>query len=490
MYLLLANLYLCVFYAFYYFFLRRETFFQWNRIYLLSGLVLAFTLPLAEYKDLDNYYLVDYQQYLPVIQIGEPVEQGTTVDVSKPTSPSTVWLFLVYGYAAGCLMAFLLFVFRLVGTIRLLGKRAVGEAYSFFGVIRIDNISAAHEQISEHERVHAREWHSMDIMVVQVVKIVNWFNPMVYLYERAIKLQHEYIADVKTAAQDQVGYAELLVSRAIGMSGPVLANPFANKRILKSRVSMLLRDKSPRRTLLRYALLVPMVATMVILSIACNLRGESDRHIEMGNDMASGMDDSSSTVRMTGDDGQLGETAIAEDSQPSPSPSTEQPTPSADRARTAKSTAVPTRLDTMKTVPTPPQRQGDPTAEAEAVVFSKNGEASNGVLEDRRDRVFQSVEIPPEPPGGMRSFMEYVSQNYEYPEKALEAGVNGQVQISFVVEEDGSLSDIRLVRDLDYGTGEAAIRVLQSSGNWSPGIQNGRPVRVAYTLPIRLNLQS
>jgi len=58
-----------------------------------------------------------------------------------------------------------------------------------------------------------------------------------------------------------------------------------------------------------------------------------------------------------------------------------------------------------------------------------------------------------------------------------------------VVERDGSLSDMKVVKDLKYGTGEAAIRVLQSSSKWSPGIQNGRPVRVAYTLPIRLNLQ-
>ena len=105
------------------------------------------------------------------------------------------------------------------------------------------------------------------------------------------------------------------------------------------------------------------------------------------------------------------------------------------------------------------------------------------------DQLFQSVEIDPKPPGGMRAFMNYIGENYDYPQEAVEAGVNGVVQVSFVVERDGSLTDMKIVRDLKYGTGEAAIRVLQSSSKWSPGVQNGRPVRVAYTLPIRLNLQ-
>src|SRR5690606_24608073 len=79
------------------------------------------------------------------------------------------------------------------------------------------------------------------------------------------------------------------------------------------------------------------------------------------------------------------------------------------------------------------------------------------------EEVFKSVEIDPQPPGGMRTFMEYVRENYVYPEAAVEAAVNGTVHVSFVVERDGSLADMKIVKDLGYGTGEAAIRVLQSS---------------------------
>ena len=104
------------------------------------------------------------------------------------------------------------------------------------------------------------------------------------------------------------------------------------------------------------------------------------------------------------------------------------------------------------------------------------------------EEIFQSVEIQPEPPGGMAAFRKWIETNYVYPQGAIDAGVKGTVNVSFVVEKDGSLTDVKIVRDLQYGTGQAALNMLKKAKKWSPGIQNGRPVRVAYTLPIRLDL--
>ncbi len=106
------------------------------------------------------------------------------------------------------------------------------------------------------------------------------------------------------------------------------------------------------------------------------------------------------------------------------------------------------------------------------------------------DQIFNAVEVQPQPPGGMPAFMKWVGDTYEYPSGALENGINGVVEVSFVVEKDGSLTDIVVKRDLKYQTGEAAVRMLKKAKKWKPGIQNGRPVRVAYTLPIRLNTQN
>ena len=105
------------------------------------------------------------------------------------------------------------------------------------------------------------------------------------------------------------------------------------------------------------------------------------------------------------------------------------------------------------------------------------------IVED--NTIYNAVEVKPDFPGGINKFYEFVSKNYKTPE---EDGLKGRVLVQFVVEKDGTLTDIKVVRDLGFGTGKEAIRVLKKSPKWKPGIQNGRPVRVLYSLPI--NIQS
>lgn len=100
---------------------------------------------------------------------------------------------------------------------------------------------------------------------------------------------------------------------------------------------------------------------------------------------------------------------------------------------------------------------------------------------------FTSVEIMPMPPGGMKAFVDWVAVNYQFPSAAVDNEAAGVIQVSFVVEKDGGLSSFEVVKDLGYGTGDQAIKLLKRAKKWSPGIQNGIPVRVAYTLPIRLS---
>src|SRR5690606_9256205 len=103
---------------------------------------------------------------------------------------------------------------------------------------------------------------------------------------------------------------------------------------------------------------------------------------------------------------------------------------------------------------------------------------------------FDHVEIMPEPVGGMKSFVQWVADNYHFPQGAIDAGAKGLIQVSFVVEKDGSLSSFEVGKDMGYGTGTAAINLLKKARKWNPGVQNGRPVRVAFTLPIRLQVNS
>ncbi|PVH25894.1 energy transducer TonB [Sphingobacterium corticibacter] len=106
------------------------------------------------------------------------------------------------------------------------------------------------------------------------------------------------------------------------------------------------------------------------------------------------------------------------------------------------------------------------------------------------NKIFTSVAVEPEYPGGMAAFRKYVETSFQYPSGAIDAGVKGAVELTFVVEKDGSLTDIKVLKDLGYGTGQAGVNLLKRSKKWKPGIQNGRPVRVQYRLPISLNLQN
>lgn len=98
------------------------------------------------------------------------------------------------------------------------------------------------------------------------------------------------------------------------------------------------------------------------------------------------------------------------------------------------------------------------------------------------------IESYPEFPGGQAAFVKYLSRNLRYPESAIDRSVQGKVLISFIIEKDGQLSNIRILRGIGAGCDEEAIRVLQRSPKWKPGMQNKQNVRVAYTLPISFSL--
>jgi protein TonB len=184
---------------------------------------------------------------------------------------------------------------------------------------------------------------------------------------------------------------------------------------------------------------------------------------------------------------------------PPPPPQVEPPKPKTSQVKFPPPVVVPKEQVRDEEPPTvedlkvadPGQKtiEGDPTQEVR--IDEPVGEAPVGakVTEDNGVYNVASVEVMPEYPGGISKFYTWVQKNYVYPPAAQEQGVSGRVTMSFVVEKDGSLTDIKVLKDAGLGTGEAAIRLLKKSTQWKPGIQNGRPVRVQYTLPISLNLE-
>src|SRR5690554_771605 len=317
LYLILANLYLAIFYTFYYLFLRKETFFSLNRYYLLSALLLSFLLPLANVPEIGKSVRLSLEQYAGgfAAQYGKYLEldpgaqeqslqlvgdQAATsaspedlMTVSLQTDLSQFYgtrstdlsgsgvlswwhpAFILQIYIIGCLLAFLLFLIRLGVTITAIRNQNNPKAFTFFHLVCVSNDIEGYEDVLRHEHAHAREWHSLDIMLVQIARIFNWFNPFVYAMERSLKLQHEYQADKLAADQNQVAYAELLLATAMNVPVHSLNNQFINPSLLKSRIMMLLKNKTPKKNLAKFVLVLPVVLGMVIFSSACNPSNKS-----------------------------------------------------------------------------------------------------------------------------------------------------------------------------------------------------------------------
>ncbi|MDR7132098.1 protein TonB [Algoriphagus sp. 4150] len=109
-------------------------------------------------------------------------------------------------------------------------------------------------------------------------------------------------------------------------------------------------------------------------------------------------------------------------------------------------------------------------------------------VEEKVDAIFDVVETQPNPPGGMSGWNKYLSDNLKYPTQARRMGIEGTVIVVFVVNTDGSIQDVDVLRGIGGGCDEEAIRVVKSAPNWEPGKQRGRPVRTRMRLPIRFKL--
>lgn len=112
------------------------------------------------------------------------------------------------------------------------------------------------------------------------------------------------------------------------------------------------------------------------------------------------------------------------------------------------------------------------------------------VEEEATEEIFVVVEQQPEFPGGMTALMKFLGDNIKYPVIAQENGIQGRVVCNFVVERDGSITDVQVVRGQDPSLDKEAIRVIQSMPKWKPGQQRGKPVRVRFTLPVVFRLQN
>ncbi|MES2457444.1 MAG: M56 family metallopeptidase [Bacteroidota bacterium] len=274
-YLLQVNLYLLLFYLFYLAMLRNETFFKMNRFYLVGSAVLSLAIPAMKAEWVKDLFITEkVQEFTQTVKyslITPGIDQLNTQPLIAQTQPwltTTEWIWLTY--AAVSLVFLINFLRKLYSVNAAFKLKLQGRAFSFFSKIAVDEDLEGKDTIVKHELVHARQWHSADVIFFEIFLAMNWFNPIAYFYRNAIKNIHEFIADDSAAStlEDRSAYALLLVSSVFNTQPQRLTNNFFNQSLLKRRIIMLHKTKSRKVAILKYGLSVPLFAGMLIFSSA------------------------------------------------------------------------------------------------------------------------------------------------------------------------------------------------------------------------------
>ena len=285
-YILQVLLFQALFLAVYDFFLQKETFFKWNRRYLLVTPILSFIIPLLKFETFQRALPQEYMVQLPTVFLNPQavIEQANN-------SNSTLNYITILFYV-GLLIFASLFLIKLIKIIQLIIANKVikkqhyslvvlekkQSAFSFFNYIFINESLLKNEdlQIIKHELIHCKQYHTFDLIFFEVLKIVLWFNPMVYVYQKRITLLHEYISDAEVVKEtDKKTYFNKLLSETFNVENISFINQFFKHSLIKKRIVMITKEKSKKMKQLKYLLVLPLLVSMLFY-VSCTNDAQTD----------------------------------------------------------------------------------------------------------------------------------------------------------------------------------------------------------------------
>lgn len=534
-YFLKINVAIALFYAFYRLFFYKDTFFAWRRTALLCFFAVSTAVPLLNIQ----HWIVQQE---PMAAMADLYAAVVLPELTLTPQPETDWRQLV---ADGIVVAYWLvaallalrFLVQLAGIVRLARRcptqkidgttvhllpRAEGP-FSFFRWIFVCPDAHTGDELHEiltHERTHARQWHSIDVLTGELACIVCWFNPFAWLMKREIRTNLEYMADEKVleTGHDSRTYQYHLLGLSHHKAAATIYNSF-NVLPLKKRIIMMNKRRTRAIGRTKYLMFLPLAALLMIVS---NIEAVAR-----------------ATQKIT--------TEVIEAVAPAETPDVQsQPENIAPLPQQEKSDKVTYKgkiVDeagnplsdvqiitdrkfqsmTTSTVNDKGEFRIETSPEASIAFLYKGKDAqilgwgwagnpetlskmdSNNMVivlkpqqvinapatTDDGEEVYEVVEkMPKFPDGGMSGLMKYLSANIRYPEAAHKAGTQGRVTVQFVVGKDGSIGDVKVIRGVDPTLDAEAIRVISGMPKWKPGTQKGEPVNVRYTVPVMFRLTS
>lgn len=467
----------------YWLLLRKEHQYQKMRIYLIGSTLLALIIPLLK---------------LPKISFGkEEVVTGaiqmqpTSINAlpAVPAVESSIWtselLIGIYLTISGLLLLkFLANVFQIIRLERksrheqshncYVRKVAhVQGSFTFFNWIFLnENISKDHKDyhvILKHEKAHVSLGHSFDIMFLELFKVCFWWVPTVWFLNKEIRKIHEYQADayaLKTYHIDQ--YSSILISSTLATHGLSLASSFHDGFIFKRLNAM----KQKAKTVSPWKLgALTALSALLLVAFACS--EELDKNIKKMGELSSAISFDQLPDDMQAELASMkGELSFIGVDIPSDGDLSE-----VEELKNFDSDLIYSlHLD----------RQNEKVY----LALKKDGNHFNLLSEKSKQdgEIFLVVEKHPEFVGGSSKFYQYVGQEIRYPLEARKNDIEGTVNVQFIIEKDGSISDVKAIDGIGYGCDEEAIRVVQNAGTFQPGVQRGKPVQVRMTLPIEFKI--
>ena len=451
-YFLKINVAIALFYAFYRLFFHKDTFFHWRRIALLCFFAISLLYPLLNIEGWIKAHepMVAMADLYATIILPEQV-------VTIPQETEINWqelIKLLTGiiYWSGVLLLTARFFLQLGSIMRLhfqcsksqlkgvrvhLLKKEAGP-FSFFHWIFIHPQSHTDSEISEiitHEETHARQYHSIDVLISEIMCIFCWFNPFSWLMKREVRGNLEYMADsrVLETGHDSKSYQYHLLGLAHHKAAANLSNSF-NVLPLKNRIKMMNKRRTKEIGRTKYIMFLPLAALLMIVS-----------NIEI-------------VARTTE---RFAKEVMEQVNTPQPEIAN---IPELQSEEIQQTVALPAKKEIAKSTP---------IAQSKSIPDSV---------------VFEVVEVMPEFPGGQQALMQYLAKNIKYPVTAHENGKQGRVIVSFVVKKDGNISDIKVARSVDPYLDKEAERVIAAMPNWKPGKQRGQAVNVRFTVPVTFRL--
>ena len=503
---------IAVFYLFYRLVLSKETFHRVNRVVLLLTAVMSFVLPLCVITMHETVVVAA----MPAVEIGEV--QAVVAD--KPDTP--LWqialpvLFIIgvvatLGYTVTSLANLMLLIRHSEkhrqedGVVICVTDRKVSPFSWFHYIVLSRQDYTEHDAaVLAHERAHIRLRHSWDVLLVDTLTALQWFNPAMWMLRQDLRAIHEYEADGAVLSQgfNARQYQYLLITKAASIGGYSIANGISHST-LKNRIHMMLHKETKRSHLVKLLALLPIIGT----ALALNAKTVTDVVYTQPQKQLVKKGKKAATINLGSNRSVL---QIVETEEPEKAVKGEKFTlrglvVDAEDKQPIVGAVIRIEESTKGTVTDMNGEFSMDVRQGSTVVAAYVGYASESIVANNPQRKyvftlqkdgsgdsgkpFDVVEQMPQFPGGMKELMTFLSENVRYPEAAHKTGVQGRVIANFVVEKDGSITEAKIVKSVSPELDAEALRVINSMPNWIPGRQNGEAVRVKYTIPVTFQLQ-